>query len=89
MNVNTVETATNIAECMMIYKLQHETAKDNHLQQLKECIVQGWPGKKRQDSTDPQAMLDIFKMNITTPNQPYGNREKKTPCMEINILAVY
>ena len=29
--VNTVETATNIPECMMIYELQHETPLDNHL----------------------------------------------------------
>ena len=38
-NVNTVETATNIPECMMIHELQHETALDSHLQQLKECII--------------------------------------------------
>ena len=45
-NINTIETATNIPECMMIYELQHETATDNHLQQLKEFITKGWPEMK-------------------------------------------
>ena len=45
-NVNTVETATNILECLMICKLQHKTALDNHLQQLKECIRKEWPENK-------------------------------------------
>ena len=45
-NINSVETATNIPECMLIYELQHETDLDNHLQQLKECIIKGWPEKK-------------------------------------------
>ena len=42
-NVNTVETATNIPEYMTIHELQHETALDNHLQQLKEHIIKRWP----------------------------------------------
>ena len=45
-NVNTADTATNIPECMTIYELQHETALDNNLQQLKECIIKGWPENK-------------------------------------------
>ena len=31
-NADTVETATNTPECMMIHELQHKKAKDNHLQ---------------------------------------------------------
>ena len=38
-NVNNTETSTNIPECMMIHELQHETDQDNHLQQLKECMI--------------------------------------------------
>ena len=33
-NVNTVETATNIPEYMMIHELQNTAAVDNHLQKL-------------------------------------------------------
>ena len=45
-NVNIVETTTNIPEFMTILELQHETALDNHLQQLKEGIIKGWPENK-------------------------------------------
>ena len=45
-NVNNIKTSTNIPECMMIHELQHETDQDNHLQQLKECIIKGWPESK-------------------------------------------
>ena len=31
---------------MTIHELQHEMAIDNHLQQLKECIIKGWPENK-------------------------------------------
>ena len=41
-NINNIETSTNIPECMTIHELQHETDQDNHLQQLKECIMKGW-----------------------------------------------
>ena len=43
MNINTVETATNIAECIKICKLHHETVLDNHLQQPKESSIKEWP----------------------------------------------
>ena len=45
-DINTLETAMNTPECMMICELQHQTALDNHLQQLKECIIKGWPENK-------------------------------------------
>ena len=31
---------------MMVCELQQETAIDNHLHQLKECIIKGWPQNK-------------------------------------------
>ena len=30
-SINNTETSTNIPECIMICKLQHETDQDNHL----------------------------------------------------------
>ena len=45
-NVNNIETSTKIPECMRICELQHETDQDNHLKQLKECIIKGWPESK-------------------------------------------
>ena len=42
-NIDTVETATNIPE---IHELQHETAPDNHLKQLKEHVIKGWQENK-------------------------------------------
>ena len=45
-NADTTGTATNIPECMRIHELQHKTALDYHLQQLKECITKGWPENK-------------------------------------------
>ena len=46
-NIKTVETATNIPECMMIHELQHETALDNHLQQL-----EGMYHKRQEEKQD-------------------------------------
>ena len=45
-NIDTTEIPANIPECMIIHEWQHETALDNHLQQLKECIIKGWPENK-------------------------------------------
>ena len=42
-NINNIETSTDIPECIIIHDLQHETDQDNHFQQLKECIIKGWP----------------------------------------------
>ena len=39
MNVNTVEMAKTIIECVMICELQHETGLDNHLQQVKNASL--------------------------------------------------
>ena len=49
-NINTLETATNIPECMTICELQHKTVLDNNLQQLKECIIKGWQENKDRTS---------------------------------------
>ena len=45
-NANTVEKATNIQQCMMMHKLQHKTAQDNNLQQLKGSIIKNMAREK-------------------------------------------
>ena len=60
-NINTVETATNIPECITICGMQYETAVDNHIQQLKECIIKGWPENKDNIRHNLRPILDISK----------------------------
>ena len=43
---NNEETAANTPEHMTICELQHKTALDNYLQQLKESIIKRWPETK-------------------------------------------
>ena len=45
-NINTIETTTNIPKCMVICKPQKQTSQDNHLQQLREQIIKAWPQNK-------------------------------------------
>ena len=45
-NIKTIETTTNIQQCMSMCELQQESSWDNHLQQLKEQIIKGWPENK-------------------------------------------
>ena len=42
-NINTIQTTTNIPECISIHELQKATLEDNHLQQLKEQVIRGRP----------------------------------------------
>ena len=37
-NINTIQTTTNIPECMMIHELQQAMSQDNNLQQLEKQI---------------------------------------------------
>ena len=39
----TIETATDIPNCITIQEIQQATAKDDHTQQLREHIIRGWP----------------------------------------------
>ena len=45
-NINTIQTTTNIPECRMIHELQQATLQDNHLKQLKEHIIRGMQDNK-------------------------------------------
>ena len=42
-NVDALQTTTNIPHSMMIQQLQQATSQDDHLQQLKDYIIGGWP----------------------------------------------
>ena len=46
LNIDAIHTATNIPDCMMMQQLQQATTQDEHLQQLKEHIIRGWPEDK-------------------------------------------
>ena len=39
LNINAIQTSTNISDCMKIHKLQQTTSQDEHLQSLKEHII--------------------------------------------------
>ena len=41
--IDAIQTPTNIPDCMTIHKLQQAMSQDEHLQCLKEHIIQGWP----------------------------------------------
>ena len=49
---NAIQTTTNIPECMTIHELQQVTCQDQHMQCLKEYIIQGWPEHKDQEQQD-------------------------------------
>ena len=48
LNVDVIQTTTNIPDCMMIQQLQQATSQDNHLQHLKDYIIRGWPENRDQ-----------------------------------------
>ena len=44
LNIDTVNMMTDNPACMSVNEIQEATQKDAHLWQLKECIINGWPG---------------------------------------------
>ena len=53
--VDAIQASTNVPECMSIQQIQHATAQDEHLQQLKGFIIAGWPESKEQVHKDIRA----------------------------------
>ena len=47
-SINAIQLMTNKSECMAFNELKEATSQDQHLQQLMEYIIQGWPGNKDQ-----------------------------------------
>ena len=46
LNVDAIQTNTNIPVCIIIQQLQQATSQDDNLQQLKDYITRGWPENK-------------------------------------------
>ena len=45
-SVDTIQSATDILECISIAHIQHTMAQDEHLQHLKSIIITGWQSTK-------------------------------------------
>ena len=41
--VHTIQSTTDIPECISISQIQHTRVQDKHLQHLKSIIITGWP----------------------------------------------
>ena len=52
LNVNAIQTITNIPEVITIHKLQQATSQDEHLEHLKDYTIQGWPESRDQIPQD-------------------------------------
>ena len=46
--INTIQSVTDIPECMSISQIQQAYAQDDHLQCLKSFIIAGWPRTKEE-----------------------------------------
>ena len=46
--VDTIQSATDIQECISISQIQHTMAEDEHLQCLKNIIITGWLSTKEE-----------------------------------------
>ena len=44
--VDTIQSATDIPECIVILQVQQAMAEDEHLLWLKNSIITGWPSTK-------------------------------------------
>ena len=43
LSINAIQAAINMPECMIMHDLQQAKFHDQHLQHLKDYIIQGWP----------------------------------------------
>ena len=48
LNIDAIQTTTNIPYFITIHKLQEATSQLEHLQYLKEHVIQGWPENRDQ-----------------------------------------
>ena len=46
LQVDVIQTVTDMPECLSMTELQHASSHDNHLQKLKHFIITGWPHSK-------------------------------------------
>ena len=52
LNIDAIQTTTNIPDCMTIHKLKQAMSQDEHLQCLKEYIIKGWLERRDQIPQD-------------------------------------
>ena len=50
--VDAIQNATDMPECISVAEIQHALSQDNHLHQLKNLIIAGWPDAKDELHTD-------------------------------------
>ena len=50
--VDTIQSTTDMPECISMAEIQQASAQDNHLQQQKSFIMAGWPDTKDELHTD-------------------------------------
>ena len=50
--IDTIQSPTDIPECMSILQIQQASAQDDHLQCLKSFIITGWPSTKDKMHSD-------------------------------------
>ena len=46
LQVDIIQTMTDMPECLSMTELKHASSHDTHLQKLKHCIITGWPHSK-------------------------------------------
>ena len=52
LNIDAIQTTTNIPDGMTMHELQQATLQDEHLEHLNEHIIQGWPENRYQIPQD-------------------------------------
>ena len=50
--VDVIQTATDMPECLSMTELQQALSQDDHLQKLKNIIIAGWPNSKDEISDE-------------------------------------
>ena len=52
LQVDIIQTATDMPECLSMTELQQASSQDNHLQKLKHFIIAGWSYRKNEISAE-------------------------------------
>ena len=57
--IDTMQSATDIAECISISQIQQGSVYDDHLQCLKDIIIMGWPSAKDELHSDHTGLIEM------------------------------
>ena len=92
-----IQSTTDIIECISIAEIQHTMAQDEHLQQLKNIIITGWPSTKDElhsDITpywsyrDDLAVIDIVVMKGRYIIIPAELKEQVLDQLHLNHMGI-